>query len=193
MNAPSLQTLERLVDGELSPAEYRAAIAAIDAHPEQWQTLAGLFLESQALRLDLAPPVKAPVVLNPLSSPPKVRVAPVFAAAACLLLGLALGAFLAPRSAPTLARDELSPPITEQVAAKPELPEVTVPLYSSGDVDPLALWQSSAALPPGLVEQARAQNVQLQREFQVVPVTLADGSQAAFPVERVKFVQAPTY
>jgi hypothetical protein len=57
MNASSnhLQAqLDRLVDGELSPAEYRSLLASLDDQPDGWRRCALAFLEAQALGQDLS-------------------------------------------------------------------------------------------------------------------------------------------
>jgi len=41
---------DRLVDGELSPTEYRAFLASLDDQPDGWRRCALAFLEAQALR-----------------------------------------------------------------------------------------------------------------------------------------------
>ena len=45
--------IERLVDGELSPEEYRALLTALDEEPTEWRHCALAFLESQALGQEL--------------------------------------------------------------------------------------------------------------------------------------------
>lgn len=45
--------LNRLIDGELSPDEYRALLAGMDAEPDGWRRCALVFLESQALGAEL--------------------------------------------------------------------------------------------------------------------------------------------
>ena len=45
--------LDRLVDGELSDAEYREALVALDSHPDGWRRCALAFLEAQAWGRDL--------------------------------------------------------------------------------------------------------------------------------------------
>ena len=45
--------LERLVDGELSPEEYRGLLASLDESPDGWRRCALAFLESQALAREL--------------------------------------------------------------------------------------------------------------------------------------------
>jgi hypothetical protein len=44
------QRLERLVDGELSAAEYRELLTTLDSTPEGWRRCSLAFLEAQALR-----------------------------------------------------------------------------------------------------------------------------------------------
>src|SRR5688572_21196483 len=44
----------RLVDGELSPEEYRALVASFDDEPGAWRRCALAFLEAQALGFDLS-------------------------------------------------------------------------------------------------------------------------------------------
>lgn len=45
---------DRLVDGELSAAEYRALLAALDQEPDGWQRCAMAFLEAQAWRCEIS-------------------------------------------------------------------------------------------------------------------------------------------
>jgi hypothetical protein len=45
--------LERLVDGELSPEEYRSLLASLEEEPGLWRQCALAFLEAQALRHEL--------------------------------------------------------------------------------------------------------------------------------------------
>jgi hypothetical protein len=45
--------LERLVDGELSPDEYRTLLASLEEEPGLWKQCALAFLEAQALRQEL--------------------------------------------------------------------------------------------------------------------------------------------
>jgi hypothetical protein len=67
------QAFDRLVDGELSAAEERALLSALDAQPEGWRQCALAFLESRAWKkelgaLEFMPPPRcngAPVLLPP--------------------------------------------------------------------------------------------------------------------------------
>ena len=45
---------DRLVDGELSPAEYEALLTALDAEPDMWRRCALAFLEAQAWRGEMS-------------------------------------------------------------------------------------------------------------------------------------------
>jgi hypothetical protein len=51
--APDWSELERLVDGRLSPDEYRQLLIRIDHHPDGWRKCAMAFLEEQALKNEL--------------------------------------------------------------------------------------------------------------------------------------------
>lgn len=46
--------IDRLVDGELSAAEYKSVVEALDRHPEHWRRCAQAFLEAQAWRTELS-------------------------------------------------------------------------------------------------------------------------------------------
>lgn len=59
--------LDRLVDGELSPAEYRNLLTALDDQPEGWRRCALAFLEAQALGRDLSA-VRQPALQRPAAS-----------------------------------------------------------------------------------------------------------------------------
>lgn len=52
---PFDRQLDRLVDGELSPEEYRTFVKSLDETPEGWRRCAVAFLESQAWRQELSP------------------------------------------------------------------------------------------------------------------------------------------
>ena len=52
--AENAARFDRLVDGELSPAEYRALLASLDDEPDGWRCCALAFLEAQAMGSELA-------------------------------------------------------------------------------------------------------------------------------------------
>ncbi|GAA4428465.1 hypothetical protein [Bremerella cremea] len=62
--------LDRLVDGELSPDEYRQVLVAVDQAPDGWRRCAHAFLESQALGQTL------PLVMQPALTTSQSEAAP---------------------------------------------------------------------------------------------------------------------
>lgn len=64
------QLLDRLVDGELSPEEYRQVLSQLDQMPNGWRRCAHAFLESQALGQSL------PLVMQTTPSSPQTKLAP---------------------------------------------------------------------------------------------------------------------
>ena len=63
-------TLDRLVDGELSPEEYREVLSQLEQMPNGWRRCAHAFLESQALGQSL------PLVMQTTPSCPQTESAP---------------------------------------------------------------------------------------------------------------------
>ncbi|MEW4564968.1 hypothetical protein AB1K70_20755 [Bremerella sp. JC770] len=61
--------LDRLVDGELSPQEYREVLSQLDQMPNGWRRCAHAFLESQALGQSL------PLVMQTTESRPQTELA----------------------------------------------------------------------------------------------------------------------
>jgi hypothetical protein len=93
------QRFDRLVDGELSPEEYRAVVSSLDQEPGAWRSCALAFLESQALAGDLGCLRKAidrresrPAIASPPSS--WRGAATLLAMAASFLLVFGLGVTL---------------------------------------------------------------------------------------------------
>jgi len=99
--------IDRLVDGELTEAEQRELLLALDRHPDGWRRCALAFLEAQCLRAELSAIRKMgdtrtdmhPTTATATSGSPKskawpwlVRTAAALAMAASLLVGLMLGA-----------------------------------------------------------------------------------------------------
>jgi hypothetical protein len=101
--------IDRLVDGELTPAEYQCLLADLDEQPDGWRRCAMAFLEAQAWRRELgaivAPSRSPRVAIVP--EPAQTEVAPVprtasrsqrrilsVAIAAGFLLAFALGALV---------------------------------------------------------------------------------------------------
>jgi hypothetical protein len=92
--------LDRLVDGELSPQEYRALLAALEAEPGGWRRCALAFLEAQAWSAELRAVCRSdpPTVLVVRRPPTPLRGwlrrgSVVVAAAVLLLVAFGLGWF----------------------------------------------------------------------------------------------------
>lgn len=97
--SPSFDELacDRLIDGELSPGEYREFLVGLDAVPDGWRCLALAFLEAQALGVEIGR------VRQELDCPAKIVVQPqranlwpaawtiALAIAGCMLLAVGLG------------------------------------------------------------------------------------------------------
>ena len=74
MNDPKPETLviddvllDRLVDGELSPAEYRRVLVALEQQPAGWRKCAQAFLQAQAWRLEMND-LRAAAEVKPVSA-----------------------------------------------------------------------------------------------------------------------------
>lgn len=61
-------TLDRLVDGELPPAEYRRVLLALEQQPGAWRKCAEAFLQAQAWQLDMQD-VRAAAAVKPVAAP----------------------------------------------------------------------------------------------------------------------------
>jgi hypothetical protein len=209
---------DRLVDGELSPEEYRRLVSSLDGAPDGWKRLGHAFLEGQAWRQDLMP---QPVVQRPPShstQPWWMRPSPQWLAiSAALMLVFALGTQI------DQARDMLSPSARNQVAIAPEAPSAVprvpapsdsqapdnmrvlvsrpgsgvapteVPIFDGSQVDPQELWQFSTSLPDDVLEKLEASGQQVVRERRLVPMHLEDGRTVVIPVERIQIVPRTTY
>jgi hypothetical protein len=71
-------TFDRLVDGELSPGEYRRLLAALEQQPAAWRKCAEAFLQAQAWQQEMKE-VRAAAEIKPVAKPtaePASRSAP---------------------------------------------------------------------------------------------------------------------
>ncbi|WP_254507996.1 anti-sigma factor family protein [Anatilimnocola floriformis] len=66
--------LDRLVDGELSPAEYRRVLLSLEQQPAAWRKCAQAFLQAQAWRAEMNS-VRAAAEIKPVA-PPQAEPAP---------------------------------------------------------------------------------------------------------------------
>lgn len=92
--------LDRLVDGELSPIEYRELLEALESEPDGWRRTAMTFLQAQAFGQDLATlrhEIDVPASIDSASITPSARdhgTAPLaLAIAASFLVAFGLGAW----------------------------------------------------------------------------------------------------
>ncbi len=119
-----LCVLDRLVDGELSPAERRDLLAALDDEPGAWRRCALAFLEAQSWRWQLSRVAAEPVVAHAVAAAAGhagaargTRRGPFWSAylavAASLLVAFVLGTRF-----PTAGAPQTNPP---QVAARPSV------------------------------------------------------------------------
>lgn len=63
------QVLDRLVDGELTPAEYQRALLSLDEEPDGWRRCALAFLEAQSFSRELAVPRRETLPARPHAEP----------------------------------------------------------------------------------------------------------------------------
>ncbi len=158
--------LDRLVDGELSPAELRGAIQSLDSEPDGWKRCALAFLEAQAWRESFraipvsgATVVKVGISTEPIPAPRRSQ--PWRMAMAAGLAGIAflLGWTLHPdrssgrdgMTAPTIARSTNPTPeggsSVGSIPSSTEVPDVS-PAPSAGP-DSLVAAGPEASPPPG--------------------------------------------
>ncbi len=93
--------LDRLVDGELPPDEYRRLLASLDDEPGGWRRCAAAFLEAQALQRDLgAVALDISPTAHPADAPPRPALRRrgvwplVLAMAGCFLIAFTIGALV---------------------------------------------------------------------------------------------------
>ncbi len=123
--------LDRLVDGELSPQEYREVLSQLDQMPNGWRRCAHAFLESQALGQSL------PLVMQTTESRPQTELAPtaeksspsgtasfrrmetLAAMAASVAIAFGLGMYISGDNSPTVDGPGSGPRIADN---NPQLP-----------------------------------------------------------------------
>ncbi len=223
MNEPSLlnddnHRFDRLVDGELSPEEYRALIASFDDEPGAWRRCALAFLEAQALTGELGRVRGAYDLADRPSikhaSPRAAHGFPLtfLAVAASFLLAFGLGVY-APRFfndgvQETPLAGNVSLPGAHQEPAQPRheslKPIGNVRLVMDGSTSDGAqsgelpvyegedldqlLRQQAPALAPELVDLLRQRGHSVEQQRQLVPVQLEDGRQLVVPIEGYQII-----
>lgn len=129
-------TLDRLVDGELSPVEYREVLATLEGSQDGWRQCAHAFLEAQALGhtlpLVMEPARQSPQAESALVTPTQEKPPHSFrgmeqlsALAACVAVAFGLGWYLS-----TLGGDAGGGSVTSPIMItdnKPTTPPIAVP------------------------------------------------------------------
>lgn len=203
--------LDRLVDGELSREQYAELLCSIEHEEEGWKKCALAFLESQALRTDLAliiqEPSQAPAAVSPAkpafttsSRPVAWYWAQAAALAACLGLAFWLGRGSLPSSDGDIAvieppRPAIESPRSHQgrltlVVDGPngQQREVELPVVDGDYVDPEAFLARSAVIPADVlaaIEQS-GHKIERRREFMRQPIDA--GHEVVVPVDRLRVV-----
>lgn len=201
--------LDRLVDGELPPPEYRQVLIRLEAENHGWRRLALAVLEAQALRQTCPQLLPAPsAVASPQSltattrrDRPSLRqclerLVSVSAVACAFFLGLAVRSPFADApqpTAPQLAAESADPrpsvvPATDrlQVVFPEDSGEwsepVELPVVDSSDAR-AQVWMSQESMLPAAVRKAlRESGRQVSEQRQWLQVELADGRQGYVPV-----------
>lgn len=199
--------LSRLVDGELSPTEYRALLRALDADPQGWRQCALAFLETQAMSGELCALrgeyLSSPAQPEPISaSKASSWWITLLAMAASFVLALPLGGWLlghsdAPSGAPsqivqhTDPLPEVPPAPTTPAASEPlgkvrlvtADGQVEVPYYNMAHGEQYLLDQQPTLSDAMLQSLERQGHLIKQAQAGVMPVQLEDGAQLYVPVE----------
>lgn len=206
---------DRLVDGELSPPEYRQLLASLDDRPDGWKRLGCAFLEGQAWRQDLAPArsaAPAPVV-------PRqqwwMRPSPQWLAlAASLMLVFALGTQIdrawnaaSPPPGSSLVQSNqagiiplsgakvpaMSPSALSNLSvvvnhANGAAESTYLPVFDGQNIDPQQVWKFSDSVPEDVIKNLEASGKQMVSQRHLVPVHLEDGRTIVVPVEHIQVV-----
>ncbi|MDR3621258.1 MAG: hypothetical protein P4L85_18040 [Paludisphaera borealis] len=209
-------TIDRIVDGGLSPAQLRNALHRLDAEPDGWKRCALAFLEAQTwgdvLREPIRPQPSLKIVPAPTARSKRVR--PTLAAAAALV-AFAMGWMAGGRDerpivpAPTLAtHDEPVETVAKVDAPDPPQPDpppairevarlrlatgpdgestADVPILAGPGLD--SQWLMNQPMPVSDRERAalERQGYALDQERELVAMPLADGRQVVVPVDQVR-------
>jgi hypothetical protein len=144
------RTLDRLVDGELSPAEYDRALRSLDDQPDGWRRCALAFIEAQAWRRELGilrredtSPTAPEVTVRPATA--RKRWPLLLAVAASFLSAFGLGLALRPFAA-TGPQAPVGVPLADG-SARPDMPVESVDVKPT----PLAPLEPKSSAPSGNV------------------------------------------
>ncbi|RIK83210.1 MAG: hypothetical protein DCC67_06150 [Planctomycetota bacterium] len=173
--------LDRLVDGELTAAERRAALAALESHG-QWRRCALAFLEGQTLRADLrriaaaaAPTVEAPLLRHSGDAMPEnakgvlarrgLRWGPWLALAASIVAAFGLGSIWRGASLP----DSGARIASVDQGARKDAVAVQPPLAETSTGEALTLVVSDATGRPQRIRVPLVEGRALGRHFADTP------------------------
>jgi anti-sigma factor RsiW len=192
--------IDRLVDGELSQADRRAALARLEAEPDGWRRCALAFLEGQSWRESLEPLTasgREPVADRSLGQARRLafsNLRTLTAVAAGILTAFALGwaahhEFSAGRNRAPLANVETPGPTSTAKSLQPVSAEV--PADSLTAVEP----PDSMPIPDAVVRAFERRGVRVERSQRLVSLELKDGRRLPVPVDevRLRYVGNRTY
>jgi len=204
---PAVAALDRLVDGELAPAERAELLAHLEATPDGWRRCALAFLEAQSWREALARPAEE---FAPASGPSrfpgrrrKLATGSALAAGLLLTFGLGLGAGrvgrvegggspLSVRSPPVKEAAPHAPPLGLTVgavdvadAARGEAEPDRVPILAGPGLDEQWLSRQPSALPEYVRAQWERSGYHVEQSRRLVAVDLEDGRRVTIPVDQV--------
>ena len=209
------QILDRLVDGELGIDDRRALLAAFDDEPGAWRRCALAYIEAQVVGFQLAQMANEPLVAH--ESARARAVAPAhrggwiawpLTLAASVLIAFVTGQRLAERqsglpvSVDTAAEGGPGTAVvrTESSDAESQRDPGTVALHdgknaieqpwAESDGPALNAAVRSQAITGALAQQFQRDGFQVDRQQQLWPVELPDGSSVLVPVEEMH-IQAP--
>ena len=208
------ESIDRLVDGEVSAMEQRALLARLDEEHDGWRRLALAFVESQSWQQELGGLLEEKEESESVreSAVSKANVArsrhrrttwlsQAAAIAVAVLLGFVLrGTWPTPSSPAVTTRtnqsgtepavDKLEPVMLPVVVGDPantdSLAQIEIPLLDASQLGP-EWWQKQPSTIPEPVKRAferLGHEVRESRQF--YPVQLEDGREAIVPVDEIQ-------
>lgn len=200
------RTLDRLVDGDLSPAEQRILFEQLEMSPEHWRRVGLAFLEAQTWKRtcqEWVPPTSSSATVGTAAPASRHHKARSLATAAALLLafcgGMSFGKpwSIATESAlPIVSRPESAPstepgglPVVETVPVSFQndegvlSPPVATPVVEASSPVGQAWLRSTPGIPDRVREQLLRHGQKLEERQEWVEVDLADGRRGYLPVQ----------
>ncbi len=201
------ELLDRLVDGELSPAEHRAVLEQVETSPGGWRVVGLAFLEAQTLRQtcrEWVTPVTTESVIPAatVTVPNSYRsLARILSLSAALFLafigGMNFGRpwSIATESAPTMTHlpeqepDEAAVPVVETVPVSFRYGDgalsqpVATPVVDASSPVGQAWLRSAPGIPERVREMLLRHGQKLEERQEWVEVDLADGRRGYLPVQ----------